>query len=665
MADERNEVTRVNWGEVFAFSRVFKSGAMARNISMLGLGLTAILLICATGLVFDNVAGLTGQTAGVNEIEKHATMPAAAFAKDKDATIEGRAQQAIDLRNEWARNAHNVQGVARLMLKGQFLGEAFRQEAIEAANEDNEDEDWKLPKADDLKAAAEKDWAAVVKQAAADKDKAFARFRKVLDKAHKRAVEKVNTDLTDKDKDKKAEALGELEEDRITAVKALTGAKKAFRDQVKAITGTKIFDTLVAYEGEHLKAAVSALLTGNISTGMSEYLDTAKGDVGPGAAVAAVKTRGDEPGFIVEMLMVVAGARWLFAEHWLYGALLVLISLAIWALFGGAMHRVAALQAGREEKISPFEALRFARSRFLSFFCAPLMPLAFVVVLGVLLMAGGLLTNIPHAGPLLVGLLFIFALLLGLLIAFLLIGLLGGAGLMYPTIAVEGSDCFDAMSRSFTYVFSRPWRAGLYAVAALVHGAICYVFIRFFAFVALAATHCFVKAAVWTGGEDLPGVADPDKLDVLWTAPTFQDLHTWNWEAMTPAQGLGALLIMAWVYLIVGLVAAFALSYFTSGMTMIYYLLRREVDATDIDEVYVGEEEDELAPAVEPAVEPPAESEAPVDAAPVAESEAPAEAAPPAETPAEAPAPSEPRDDQGEQDEQDEQGGESEQAKDD
>jgi len=647
MAEERNEVTRVNWGEILAFSRVFKSGAMARNISMLGLGLTAILLICAVGLVLDTAAGWMGETVLVGagnttEIDAHGTVSGVAFAKAKQDALDGRPNLAIALRNGWALKANDIATAARPVWKSKFLRDAFTVEADKVKVKD-----FALPKADDLKKAAEDDWAAVVKLAAADKDKAFTRFDEALKEACKQAEGKIDSELSDKEK--KAEALAELDADRIEGLKAMTTARAAFKGQVDAITGTKIFDTLVAYEGKHLKAAVSALVTGNISTGMPEYLDADKGDVGPGAAVAAVGRQGDEPGFILEMLMVVAGVQWLFAEHWLYAVLLVLATLAIWALFGGAMHRVAALQAGREEKISPFEALRFARSRFLSFFCAPLMPLAFIAALGVLLMGGGLLTNIPLVGPLLVGLLFIFALLLGLLIAFLFVGLLGGVGLMYPTIAVEGSDCFDAMSRSFTYIFSRPWRAGLYAGAALVHGAICYVFIRLFAFVALAATHCFVKVAVCTGGETLPGVVDPDKLDVLWAAPTFQNLHTWNWEAMTAAQGIGAVVIMAWVYLIVGLVAAFALSYFTSAMTMIYYLLRREVDATDVDEVYIGEDEDELAPAadlvVEPADEPAPESDAPAEAAAAVET--------PVETPAETPAepPAEPKGDEGDQSE--------------
>jgi hypothetical protein len=75
-----------------------------------------------------------------------------------------------------------------------------------------------------------------------------------------------------------------------------------------------------------------------------------------------------------------------------------------------------------------------------------------------------------------------------------------------------------------------------------------------------------------------------------------------------------------WVAIVVGLVAAYMLTYFASSTTAIYYILRRRVDATDLDDVYVEEEED-LAPSVpaeEPAAEEPVEKK---EEEPVAETE--------------------------------------------
>jgi len=42
------------------------------------------------------------------------------------------------------------------------------------------------------------------------------------------------------------------------------------------------------------------------------------------------------------------------------------------------------------------------------------------------------------------------------------------------------------------------------------------------------------------------------------------------------------------------LLGAFAISFYFSANTIIYYLMRREVDATELDDVYVEETEDEF-----------------------------------------------------------------------
>ena len=47
----------------------------------------------------------------------------------------------------------------------------------------------------------------------------------------------------------------------------------------------------------------------------------------------------------------------------------------------------------------------------------------------------------------------------------------------------------------------------------------------------------------------------------------------------------------------IGLLGAFAISFYFSANTIIYYLMRREVDATELDDVYVEQSEDEFGDA--------------------------------------------------------------------
>ena len=135
---------------------------------------------------------------------------------------------------------------------------------------------------------------------------------------------------------------------------------------------------------------------------------------------------------------------------------------------------------------------------------------------------------------------------------------------------------------------------------------------RLCAFLALASTHWFASMGVTGGGTTVSPMAY--KLDVLWSAPTFDALVAApRAEAMSSFEAIGSWFIWLWTMIVAATVVAFALSFFVSAKTVIYFLLRRRVDATDLDEVYIEEptEEFESEPVAEPA---PAETEKPADA---------------------------------------------------
>jgi len=164
---------------------------------------------------------------------------------------------------------------------------------------------------------------------------------------------------------------------------------------------------------------------------------------------------------------------------------------------------------------------------------------------------------------------------------------------MYPTIAVEGSDSFDAISRSFSYIFARPWRMGFYTLIAGVYGAICYLFVRFFAFLLLAAVRGSSKLAINLDSSSL--IAIRGKLDAIWPAPAFGNLHPEiAWIGLNWSECVGAFLIWIWVGLVAAAVLAFVVSFFFSVNTTIYFLLRHRVDATDMEDVYLEEEVEQL-----------------------------------------------------------------------
>jgi hypothetical protein len=193
-----------------------------------------------------------------------------------------------------------------------------------------------------------------------------------------------------------------------------------------------------------------------------------------------------------------------------------------------------------------------------------------------------------------------------------LIGTAGGFNLMYPTIAVEGSDSFDAISRSFSYVYAKPWRMLFYSAMGLAYGAITYLFVRLFIFLTLLLTWFFVGLFVFRHAG-----SDENIWPVLMPHPSFASLpYETDTQALNAASSLGAFLIAFWNYLAISMLGAFAISFYFSVNTIIYYLMRREVDATELDDVYLEQPDEEFAETpVAPSVStaPAAAAAAPVD----------------------------------------------------
>jgi len=275
-------------------------------------------------------------------------------------------------------------------------------------------------------------------------------------------------------------------------------------------------------------------------------------------------------------------ATWAFIYHPFYCAVFIVIKLVVVAIAGGSVCRISALQFAQGEKPGFTEAVRFGTARFWSFFIAPLLPVGVIVFCGAMIMLLGLITNFPRAGELILGLSMPVALFAGGLVAFFTIGLVVAFNLMYPSVAYDGCDCFDVIGRSFSYVFNKPWRMGLYTAVAAVYGAICYMFVRFSVFLLLFFTHFFLRTAIFadaTGGYD-------DKLNAIWAQPTFQHLvgddpFKGNWS-----ESLSAVLVRLSLWFVVGLLVSFIISFYFSANTIIYALMRNRVDGTPLEEVH-------------------------------------------------------------------------------
>ena len=294
------------------------------------------------------------------------------------------------------------------------------------------------------------------------------------------------------------------------------------------------------------------------------------------------------PGVAANIAEYLKAVGWALRYHFLYCIIFFVIKLTVISVAGGSLCRIAALQFARGERPGLTEALRFSAKKFTSFFIAPLAPVGIIIFTGLFIFLLGLIGNIPRVGELIMGIFMLLALIAGLLIAVVSIGTAAGFNLMFPAVAYDGSDCFDAISRSFSYVYTKPWRMGFYTAIAAVYGAICYTFVRFFAFLLLWSTHRFLQLGVWVDNSS----KEVDKLTAIWPEPSFMYLRgssalaTANWS-----ESIAAFLVWLVLSVVIGLVVSFVISFYFSANTIIYSLMRNRVDNTALDDIYTQAED--------------------------------------------------------------------------
>lgn len=530
MADETHVLRGINWRDTFPFTHLFRTFRIAIHPSKLVLGLLALLTLYVGGRVFDAVwpARHLAVPGEVARFEQHSE------------TLENRTFDDVRL----ASRRQLEQDYADRLIEAKI--ETDRNKALDLARG--------AEKVEDLKKTVRSQRDEHLKQLETDKADGLKLADSITDAAEK-------------------------ERARVATWEAYAEQKrelwKAFQseiDEIDAIRGRGIFAEFFTYEVRQVDNVVAGVLDGN-------WLGLGAGDATPGVVRSVIN-------------FFTVGPVWLICQHTVYFIIFTLLFLLVWSIFGGAIARIAAVHVARDEKISVRQALKFSIGKLLSFVFAPIIPLLIVLGVGLVVSVVALIGNIPYVGPILVGAAFFLALIAGFVMALVLIGTFGGFNLMYPTIAVEGSDSFDAISRSFSYVYARPWRMLFYTAVAIIYGALSYLFVRIFIWLMLVLTHFFVNL-----GMQINAVNGDDLWVSMWTKPETPWKLTYSipWEMLDWGGVIGASLLAFWVYLTIAMLGAFAISFYFSANTIIYYLMRHEVDATELDDVFLEQSEEEIA----------------------------------------------------------------------
>jgi hypothetical protein len=301
-------------------------------------------------------------------------------------------------------------------------------------------------------------------------------------------------------------------------------------------------------------------------------------------------------------------AVWGHAEYglsWWETLLTALAFLLVGSLFGAAILRTAALKLTRDEPLSLREALKFGGKNGPSFLLAPVLVVAFALFFVACNALAGFLMSLPFVGSSLLAIvLFPLVLVSSLLVVLAVLGGFVGLPLMWAGIAIEQNGPLEALSRSFSYIFARPFRFffGYFLVFVVM------------SVVVVAGGHFertvkdTLKLGVVNDNLDALISKKPREPDVL--QDPFRDAerpkleeegiaNIRNFERAEWTEYVG----FFWMWLLLSAfklgIRGYALYLFLGGTVSLYLQLRREVDGTEEEEIY-PESEADAAPPAEP-----------------------------------------------------------------
>ncbi len=313
-------------------------------------------------------------------------------------------------------------------------------------------------------------------------------------------------------------------------------------------------------------------------------------------------------------LSVASSARYILSSP-AWGVRLIplavfLLLVLIWSYFGGAISRIAAVEVAKDERIETQKALQYVGRKYSAFFWAPLVCILFFALFAFCNAAGGAVgwivdQVIPGLGGLAVAAFLPLALLSGFLMALIVIGSVFGGPLFHPAVGAEGTDSFDAISRGFSYVYSRPWHYGFYQVVAAVYGAICCAFVAWFGFfmVRLGLGAGRAGMAVFGSGADFDRLLPEPITRLFFGSAAGYSGDSWTTGAGRPVSDhlwdlgfleiIASIALLVWLFIVFGMIAGYVVSYLCSSQTLIYFLLRKKVDGIEMVEVFEEKEEGE------------------------------------------------------------------------
>ncbi|MHB1556534.1 MAG: hypothetical protein ACYC61_03520 [Isosphaeraceae bacterium] len=239
-----------------------------------------------------------------------------------------------------------------------------------------------------------------------------------------------------------------------------------------------------------------------------------------------------------------------------HGLLAVVWLILVWGPAGGAIARMAVVQAARSRCVGMGEAVRFGRSSAGALVLSPLFPLIGLAFCSLTGLVFGLIYRLP-GGPAAAGVLLFIPMSVAVVMTLFVAALVAGWPMFHAAVASGAEDALDAMVRTYSYLTQRLALFGIGVAVAWATGL---------AGLALAEllVETVIRLAEWSVALTGPGPAIASLFDGSGPRPA----------GPAPAAhrfwlGVARLTGQAWVY-----------SFFWTAASLIYLGLRHEVDGT-------------------------------------------------------------------------------------
>ena len=242
------------------------------------------------------------------------------------------------------------------------------------------------------------------------------------------------------------------------------------------------------------------------------------------------------------------------------GLVQLLLAIGIWSLAGTILcRRSATLFVGNDESTIR-SAIQYSIKRYPASATGPLIPLFTALLIGLFIAGIGFFGRLPFLGYLWLMIASPVVMILGFAIAFLLLVTAIGWPLMVAAVATDDCDSFGGLSRAYSCLTGRPWHAFGFWLISLLIGLILMSVVN------LLIGTAFSCAMSCTGF----GCGDEQAQSSL----------------LFPLSGLSNIAI-----------SGVGVSFFWSASTVIYLLLRLEVDRVPLDRLAL---DDDARPARDP-----------------------------------------------------------------